>query len=523
MHSAHVLPVSSASPRAGVKVLLVVIDAASPRVVCPAIQTGRLPNLKRLAEVGSMHERSVTIFPSITPAATSSIVTGVYPAEHGIAGASWYDEERQGVAYYGDDFWTITKEGYGRFLEDFLLKLNGDRLKAHTLFELVESAGRTASCVNYLVYRGNFTHKVRVPSLMALLPGVKSQEDIFGPSTLCLGDFVTPYDGRRKVKDLGGPMHRFGMDDESSAAMLCQLAADNALGDFSLAYFADNDYRSHEVGPFAALPVVDRVDAALGAMFEAAGGFERFTRDTCVVVTSDHGHCEILGDETRAVIRLEHVLSKLQAADIARGWRHGDEIMICPNMRAAQIYVRAPSTVTIDRLVRAALADSRIDLALWHRRITTADAEVYTVDSRHGRFEFSRGSGSGNTARDTFGNVWNWRGDLRALGLEIANGVIESTDYPNALERIAGSLDAPNSGDVWLTAEPGCEFEVSGGEAHAGGGSHGALHALDSLSPVIVGGAGAPALPKHMRSLDIAPLCMELLGLPMKYRVGQGR
>jgi hypothetical protein len=197
--------------------------------------------------------------------------------------------------------------------------------------------------------------------------------------------------------------------------------------------------------------------------------------------------------------------------------------MICPNMRAAQIYVRAPSTVTIDRLVRAALADPRIDLALWHRRITTADAEVYMVDSRHGRFEFSRGSGSDHTARDAFGNVWNWRGDLHALGLEIVDGVIESSDYPNALERIAGALDARNSGDVWLTAEPGCEFEVSGGEAHAGGGSHGALHALDSLSPVIVGGAGAPALPQHMRSLDIAPLCMELLGLPMKYRVGQGR
>lgn len=523
MHGARVWPVSSASPRASVKVLLVVIDAASPRVVCPAIQTGRLPNLKRLAEAGSMHERSVTIFPSITPAATSSIVTGVYPAEHGIAGASWYDEERQAVAYYGDDFWTITKEGYGRFLEDFLLKLNGDRLKAHTLFELVESSGRTASCVNYLVYRGNFTHKVRVPSLMALLPGVKSQEDIFGPSTLCLGDFVTPHDGRRKVKDLGGPMHRFGMDDESGAAMLCQLAADNALGDFSLAYFADNDYRSHEVGPVAALPVVERVDAALGAMFDAAGGFERFTRDTCVVVTSDHGHCEILGDEKRAVIRLEHVLGSLQPADIARGWRRGDEIMICPNMRAAQIYVRAPSTVTIDRLVRAARADPRIDLALWHRRITVADSQIYVVDSRHGRFEFSRGRGSDQTARDAFGNVWNWRGELRALGLEIINDVIDSREYPNPLERIAGALDAPNSGDVWLTAEPGCEFEVSGGKAHAGGGSHGALHSLDSLSPVIIGGACSPTLPTHMRSVDIAPLCMELLGLSMKYRVGQGR
>ena len=59
--------------------------------------------------------------------------------------------------------------------------------------------------------------------------------------------------------------------------------------------------------------------------------------------------------------------------------------------------------------------------------------------------------------------------------------------------------------------------------AHVGGASHGGLHALDSLSPVIVGGAGAPALPKAMRSVDIAPLCMKLLGLPMRYGVGDPR
>jgi predicted AlkP superfamily pyrophosphatase or phosphodiesterase len=70
------------------KVLLVVIDAASPRVVCPAIQTDRLPNLKRVAESGTMHAGALTIFPSITPAATTSIITGAYPAAHGIAGAS---------------------------------------------------------------------------------------------------------------------------------------------------------------------------------------------------------------------------------------------------------------------------------------------------------------------------------------------------------------------------------------------------------------------------------------------------
>src|SRR5687768_1451368 len=63
-----------------VKVLLIVIDGAAPRVVGPAVQTGRLPNLKRVADAGTMHAGSVTIFPSITPAATTTLVTGAYPA-----------------------------------------------------------------------------------------------------------------------------------------------------------------------------------------------------------------------------------------------------------------------------------------------------------------------------------------------------------------------------------------------------------------------------------------------------------
>jgi predicted AlkP superfamily pyrophosphatase or phosphodiesterase len=110
-----------------VKVLLIVIDAATSRVVSPAIQTGQLPTMQRLAEVGCLHE-SVTMFPSITPAATASIITGQYPARSGIVGASWYDEAEQNVAYFGDDFWVVAREGFRRFLDDFLVGLNGDRL-----------------------------------------------------------------------------------------------------------------------------------------------------------------------------------------------------------------------------------------------------------------------------------------------------------------------------------------------------------------------------------------------------------
>jgi hypothetical protein len=57
-----------------VKILLVVIDAATPRVVCPAIRIGRLPVMQRLTEAGTLHETSVSIFPSITPAATMELL-----------------------------------------------------------------------------------------------------------------------------------------------------------------------------------------------------------------------------------------------------------------------------------------------------------------------------------------------------------------------------------------------------------------------------------------------------------------
>ena len=504
------------------RVLLVVIDGASPRVVCPAIQTGRLPNLSLIAEAGTLHQGSVSIFPSITPAATASIVTGAYPAESGITGASWYDEDRNEVAYYGDDFWTIAKEGFGPFLRDFLVRLNGDRLKAPTLFELVERAGRRAASVNYLVYRGNFEHKVNVPWLLGVLPGVPITEFVHGPSLLCLGDFVTPSTPRGKVNGRRGPLHRFGMDDASTATMLRQLAGDGDLGDFTLAYFADNDYRSHEAGPFNALSIVEDVDSALGRMFDAAGGFDRFIHDTCIIVTSDHGHCEVLADAGDAVIRLNAVLGEFRRADVGRAWRDTDEILICPNMRAAQIYLRDSSPVLMERVTRAAIADRRVDLVLW-RKQPAGSGEVFVVNSQRGRLEFWRGDDGAEHARDAFGTRWSWRGDRAALQLEVDGSTIDSTEYPNAFERIAGILEAPNSGQLWLNARPGCEFEGPGGSAHVGGASHGALHALDSLSIALAGGAHAPTLPRVLRSIDIAPLCMELLGVPMRYRVGDAR
>jgi hypothetical protein len=490
-----------------VNVLLVVIDAASPRVLCPAVQTGRLRHLSRLADAGSMHQASVSIFPSITPAATAAIITGAYPSDSGIVGAAWFDKSANQVAYYGDDMWVAAREGFGTFLRDFLVRLNGDRLRAATLFERVEAAGRRAACFNYLVYRGLVEHRVDIPWLLSVLPGTPLTEVVKGPSTLYLGDFVTDGRERPKIRMPYGPLHRFGMDDAATGTFLREAAAAGTLPEFTVAYFADNDFRSHEVGPHAALPVLDKIDAALGEVFEAAGGLDRFLAGTAVIVTSDHGHCEIGDDEEASVIRLNDVFSDFTRATLGKPWEARDEILICPNMRAAQVYLRDPGRVAC--VVRAARADPRIDQVIW--RGTAGSERQYHVETPRGALAFGRGAGSGAVVRDAHGNVWTLEGEWAALGLQVSGGCVESQDYPNALERIAGALDADDSGEVWLTAKPGCEFAAPGSGPHVGGGSHGALHALDSLSPVIA--AGPVRLPGAMRSVDLASLCLELMGI----------
>ena len=507
---------------ADVKVLLVVIDAATPRVVGPAIQTGRLPTMRRLVERGSYHDTCTTIFPSITPAATSSIITGEYPAASGIVGASWFDTETQNVAYYGDDFWVVARAGFRSFLDDFLLGLNGDRLAAPTLFEIVERAEMRAACLNYLIFKGIHQHEVKMPTALRILPGVRRKEHVLGPSIISIGDFLTTHTMRGKpLDDVGGVLHRFGMDDASTSELLLELAEDT-FPDFTVAYFADNDYRSHEVGPHEALEVVERVDRGLSRAFEALGGVDKVLQEMIVVITSDHGHCEVLPDHDRGAIRLDQILGDFRQAVLGRPWTNGDEMMICPNMRAAQVYLRRSTARELGRAVAAVLSDSRVDHAICRGIDLDGVPDHFWVHSSQGALEFWRGA-TGAYATDAFGGTWSWKGDLGVVDARLDSDGLVWGDYPNAFERLAGALEHPNSATLWVTAKPGCEFEVPGGNAHLGGASHGGLHALESYCPLIVAGPTRVELPEEMRSIDVAPLCLNLLGIPSRHRVGESR
>lgn len=499
------------------KVLLIVVDACAARVLCPALELGRLPTLRALADAGTLSLDCSAIFPSITPAATASIITGCYPCDHAIAGDYWYDIDSNTIAYFGADFRVIWKKGLGAFFDDFLVKLNHTMLSADTLFQTVERAGLRAACINYLVFRGDTPHQVDVPRLLSLIPDIAPTEEVYGPSLLRLGDFVGP-----DLRDVdvalrsSGPLHRYGFEDQHTAQDLLKMAKHGALPNLTVAYFPDNDFDSHAKGPAAAVTTLEQVDTYLGQFLDICGGLEATLQEFCLVLTGDHSQSDMLADSTVAGIDLDQVLADFDIAEVGTPWSNDEQLVICPNMRLAHIYFRQPTREQISRVITQLVTEPRIDQVLWRADLVGEAGEGYYVITRdRGRLHFWPGSDGSHTALDQQACAWSWEGDLRTVDGQVSSdGVIMFPTYPNAFERIACALRVRCGGHVWVTAHPGHEFRLPGINVHAAGGSHGSLHQLDSTVPLLL--AGAPAdiiLPPHPCTVDVAPLCLAILGI----------
>lgn len=507
------------------KLLLIVIDACASRVLVPAMDSGRLPNIQALARAGSFYSGCRAIFPSITHAATASIATGCYPQEHGIAGAYWYDITENEVVHYAGDFWVILNQGIDEFFEGFVVKLNHQWLQMKTIFQTVERVGFQAGCINHVIFRGDVAHWLDMPRLLSLLPGIPSSETIYGPSILCMGDFIQTIAGSagEALEATGGLLRRFGFQDDYSADLLLHLVRNRQLPDFTLVYFPDNDDDSHKRGPEAAVETLEHLDTRLHELFAAYGGLEPMLQELCIVLTGDHAQSDIVADKEAAGIRLDEMLSDFSLAQPGKPWTEEDQLVLCPNMRMAQIYFKHRTPAQLESVVNRLMSEARVDQVMWRPGLFEETEKGYHVATAdRGRLHFWPGDRGPGTAIDHQGCPWGWSGDLSAVGGQVsADKTITFPDYPNAFERIAGGLDCTSSGHLWATARPGYEFCLAETSIHAGGGSHGSLHALDSIVPLLV--AGAPPgieLPTHPRSVDVVPLCLNIFGLKPQFPIG---
>jgi hypothetical protein len=152
-----------------------------------------------------------------------------------------------------------------------------------------------------------------------------------------------------------------------------------------------------------------------------------------------------------------------------------------------------------------------VDHVMWLVRDShDAPREGIITSPTHGELRFS----PGGSIEDQRGVSWNIEGPLAVVDASVQDGRLLTPTYPDVLARVWAALTCPTSGEVLMSAAPGYEFIDWGRQAHVGGGSHGSLHASDSLGALVLCGVELPQPePAQWAIRDIAPLVLGHFGV----------
>jgi predicted AlkP superfamily pyrophosphatase or phosphodiesterase len=300
------LPGTDASPAKPKPVVLVIVDGLTPA----AFEAADTPALRFLAEHGE-YRRAVSTFPSLTPVCLSSIATGTHPDGHHIPHLVWWHRGERRLVEYGSSFAAVRAAGITRSLRDTIVDLNAKHLSrgVETLFETLEDAGLTTAAINITCYRGRSRH-------LATIPGAPA---VYGPKRFF---WYSLYESDRTGAPIAVRNRALGSIDAYAAWVGRWLVTRDGF-DLLVYYLPDYDYASHAAGPDSSQDALERSDAAIGALLDAAGGPDAFLERYAVIVCSDHGQS-----------RVDRV-ARLDA---------GDDMVTASN-RAAMVYTDTPRRV----------------------------------------------------------------------------------------------------------------------------------------------------------------------------------
>jgi hypothetical protein len=488
------------------KLVLCVIDAMAPAMLEQAVASGAAPVLATLIERGRYMPECVAAFPSVTPVCAASIVTGVAQDEHLIPGMNWFLREEQRYVEYGSSFRSAQRFGIARQLTDTVYNMNRAHLSAQTptVFESLDDADVRTAGTTYLMYRGRYRHEPqRDTTLTKVASTLMTRHAVMGPRELFYADvFASRRTGCRS--GLGMP----GVRDRHSGCV-SSFMVEHDLFDFLLLSLPDNDWRSHKDGPAAQVQSIAQADLQLARVCEAAGGVDEFLSEHAMIVMADHSQAPV-----EQTIALQDELADLGVLGPSRSAQTDDaHIAVCPSQRAAMVYaLHAPERDAMRAsVVTRALAIDGVEHVMWLARDAHDEpSEAILASPERGELRFR----PGGELYDTRGVTWSVDGSLAVLDGSIRDGRLLAPSYPDALARVWAALSCSSSGEVLLSAAPGYEFLDWGRQAHIGGGSHGSLHASDSLGALITYGVQLPSPePAQWAIRDVAPLVLAHFGL----------
>ncbi len=243
--------------------LLVVIsvDGLRPDYVTAADSHGsKLPNLRRLWRDGAYAEGVLGVIPTVTYPSHTTLMTGVWPAKHGILSNATFDplqKNYQGWYWYAED------------------------IHVPTLWDAAAAAGRTTASIQWPVTVG-----AKITWDIPEVWRAGTPEDAKLLRVLCTPGILS--EAAKEIGEYRGGIDTSGDGDEVRGKYAVWILQKKRPGLLVL-HLTALDHTEHETGVFSAesLAILERLDEVIGKVWEAAETIA--PKRTYFAVVSDHG------------------------------------------------------------------------------------------------------------------------------------------------------------------------------------------------------------------------------------------
>ena len=243
--------------------LLVVIsvDGLRPDYVTAADAHGaKVPHLRKFLHEGTYAQGVTGVIPTVTYPSHTTLMTGVWPAKHGILANQTFDPLQK------------NHEGWYWYAED---------IRVPTLWDAAAAAGRTTASIQWPVTAGAKINW-NIPEIWragtsedAKLVRVVSTPGLLAEAKAAVGEYRGGIDATPESDEVRGKYAVWILENKRPGFLTLHLIA--------------LDHIEHEAQPFSpkALAVLERLDAVIGKVWAAA---ERVAPGNAfVAVVSDHG------------------------------------------------------------------------------------------------------------------------------------------------------------------------------------------------------------------------------------------
>jgi len=241
--------------------VMISVDGMRPDYITEADAHGaKVPNLRRFLKEGTYAEGVVGVVPTVTYPSHTTLVTGVWPAKHGILANTTFDPLRQ------------NQEGWYWYTED---------IRVPTLWDVAAAAGRTTASIQWPVTVGaHITWNIpeywraNTPDDAKLLRAI-STRGLLEEAAAELGEFRDGTDTSAKGDEILGRYAEWILAKKRPGLLTLHLSS--------------LDHIEHQTGPFSPedVAVLESLDATIGRIRATA---EKLAPGRAyIAIVSDHG------------------------------------------------------------------------------------------------------------------------------------------------------------------------------------------------------------------------------------------